>query len=130
VLTQRLGHTPDDRELARHLAVTQDDVRQAHLAFTASSLDAPLSHSDDPGPLAGILGEDDPAVAHATDIEAVRVHLDELPERQQRILMLRSTATSPRARSATASASPRCTYPGRWTGHWPTSAHRSPSRHN
>jgi RNA polymerase sigma-B factor len=89
VLTQRLGHTPDDRELARHLAVTQDDVRQAHLAFTASSLDAPLSHSDDPGPLAGILGEDDPAVAHATDIEAVPVHLDELPERQQRILMLR-----------------------------------------
>jgi RNA polymerase sigma-B factor len=92
MLTQQLGHTPDDRELARHLAVTEDDVRQArqaHLAFAASSLDAPLSHNDDPGLLADVLGEDDPAVAHATDIEAVRAHLDELPERQQRILMLR-----------------------------------------
>ena len=28
-------------------------------------------------------------MAHATDIEAVRTHLDELPEREQRILMLR-----------------------------------------
>ena len=91
-LTQRLGRTPDDRELARRLAVTEDDVRaarQAHLVFTASSLDAPLSHSDDPATLADVLGEDDPAVTHATDIEAVRAHLDELPEREQRILMLR-----------------------------------------
>ena len=91
-LTQQLGRTPDDRELARHLAITEDDVREArraHQAFTAYSLDAPLSHSDDPGLLADILGEDDPAVAHVVDIEAVHTHLDELPEREQRILMLR-----------------------------------------
>jgi RNA polymerase sigma-B factor len=54
-LTQQLGRTPDDRELARHLSVP----------------------------------EDDPAIAHATDIQAVRADLDELPEREQRILMLR-----------------------------------------
>jgi DNA-directed RNA polymerase specialized sigma24 family protein len=30
-----------------------------------------------------------PAVTHATDIEAVHTHLGELPEREQRILMLR-----------------------------------------
>jgi predicted DNA-binding protein (UPF0251 family) len=68
------------------------NTRRAKLlrqAFTACSLDASLSYGDDPGPLADVLGEDDPAVAHATDIEAVRAHLDELPERDQRILMLR-----------------------------------------
>ena len=52
MLTQQLGRTPGDRELARHLSVTVDDLRQArqaHQAFAASSLDAPLSGSDDPG---------------------------------------------------------------------------------
>ena len=91
-LVQQFGRTPENGELARHLGVPEDDVRharQAHLAFTTHSLDAPLSHGDDPAALADILGEDDPAVAHATDIEAVRTHLDELPEREQRILMLR-----------------------------------------
>jgi len=34
-----------------------------------------------------------------------------------------------RGRSATASASPRCTSPACWNGHWPTCAYRSPSRH-
>jgi RNA polymerase sigma-B factor len=91
-MIQQLGRVPDDRELARHLSVTEDDTRharQAHKAFTASSLDAPLSGSDDPGLLADVLGEDDPDLAHATDIEAVRAHLDELPEREQRILVWR-----------------------------------------
>ena len=92
MLTQQLGRTPEDRELARHLSVAEDDVRQArqaHQAFTTHSLDAPLSSSDDPGLLADILGDDDPDLAHVTDIEAVRVHLDELPEREQRILVWR-----------------------------------------
>jgi len=64
-------------------------ARQAHLAFTAHSLDAPLSHDDDPAVLADVLGQDDPDLSHATDIEAVRAHLDELPEREQRILTWR-----------------------------------------
>jgi len=36
-----------------------------------------------------MLGEDDQAVEHAIDMEAVRTHLDDLPEREQRILNLR-----------------------------------------
>src|SRR5262249_27861838 len=97
-MTQQLGRTPDDRELARHLAVTEDDVRearQAYQAFTASSLDAPLSYSDDPALLVDALGEDDPAAAHAPAIEPVRTPLDELPEREQRILMLRFYGNPP-----------------------------------
>jgi RNA polymerase sigma-B factor len=91
-LTQQLGRIPQDSELARHLGVAEDDVRearQAHLAFTTYSLDAPLSGSDDPAVLGDIIGEDDRAVTHAIDIDAVYAHLDELPEREQRILMLR-----------------------------------------
>ena len=91
-LTQQLGRTPDARELAAHLGAPEDDVlqaRQAHQAFSASSLDAPLSDGADPAALGDLLGEDDPAMAHALDIDAVQTHLDELPEREQRILMLR-----------------------------------------
>jgi RNA polymerase sigma-B factor len=91
-LTQQLGRAPQDGELARHLGVPEDDVRQArqaHLAFTAYSLDAPLSSDADLAVLADVLGQDDAALTHATDIQAVRTHLDDLPEREQRILMLR-----------------------------------------
>ena len=91
-MTQQLGRAPHDGELARALDVTETDVlqaRQAHLVFTTYSLDAPLSDHDDPALLADIMGEDDQAVAHAVDIEAVNTHLGELPEREQRILMLR-----------------------------------------
>jgi Sigma-70 region 3 len=89
-LTQQLGRTPDDAELARHLGVPEDDVleaRQADLAFTTYSLDAPLSGRADRGLLADVLGEDDPAVARAIDMEAVYTHLDELPQREQRVLV-------------------------------------------
>lgn len=92
-LTQQLGRTPDDRELARHLAVSDEDVRQARQAnhaFTAGSIDTPLSRADDdPALLADILGDDDPAIDHAVDMVSVHAHLHELPERQQRVLMLR-----------------------------------------
>ena len=91
-MTQQLGRAPHDHELAWHLGVPADEVRQArqaHLAFTARSLDAPLSTDADPGVLADLLGEDDPGLDHTIEMEAVHVHLGELPEREQRVLMLR-----------------------------------------
>jgi RNA polymerase sigma-B factor len=91
-LTQQLGRIPTDGELARYLGVAEDDVlqaRQARQAFTASSLDAPLSAQDDPGLLLDMLGDDDPAVDHVLDMDAVHVHLDELPQREQRVVVLR-----------------------------------------
>jgi len=91
-LAQEHGRAPADGELAALLAVTEDDIRQARqagLAFAASSLDAPLSDAEDAAPLADLLGADDQAVEHAIDMEAVRTHLDDLPEREQRILNLR-----------------------------------------
>jgi RNA polymerase sigma-B factor len=91
-LAQERGRTPADDELAALLGVTEGDIRQARqagLAFAASSLDAPVSGAEDAAPLAELLGEDDQAVEHAIDMEAVRAHLDDLPEREQRILNLR-----------------------------------------
>jgi RNA polymerase sigma-B factor len=91
-LAQKFGRSPADGELAAALGVTEEDIRearQAGLVFSATSLDAPLSGQDDAGPLADVLGEDDQAVEHAINMEAVHAHLDELPEREQRILALR-----------------------------------------
>ncbi len=91
-LAQQLGRAPDDSELAAALKVTGDDIRearQASLAFSASSLDAPLPGQQDATLLADVLGQDDQAVEHAIDMDAVQAHLDELPEREQRALVLR-----------------------------------------
>jgi RNA polymerase sigma-B factor len=91
-LAQQLGHAPGDGELAAALKVTEDSIRearQASLAFTASSLDAPLSDREDAALLADVLGEDDHAIDHAIDMDAVQAHLEELPEREQRALFLR-----------------------------------------
>jgi len=91
-MTQQLGRVPSDSELARHIGASEDDVlqaRRAQQAFTSYSLDAPLSADGDADTLADVLGQDDGALTHATDMQAVHAHLGELPERQQRILALR-----------------------------------------
>jgi RNA polymerase sigma-B factor len=91
-LTHQLGRAPAEDELAERLGVTEDDMRearQADLVFSTYSLDAPLSDRDDPALLADMLGDEDPGVAHAIDMQAVHAHWDELPEREQRILVMR-----------------------------------------
>jgi RNA polymerase sigma-B factor len=91
-LTQQLGRAPEEAELAERLGVSMDDMRearQADLVFSTYSLDAPLSDRDDPALLADVLGDDDPDVAHAIEMEAVNTHWEELPEREQRILVMR-----------------------------------------
>ena len=91
-LTQQLSRAPKDRELAQHLGVSDDDLRdaqRAELAFRASSLDAPLSAGPEPGNLADLLGEDDPQLEHTLDMESVWAHWGDLPEREQRLLMMR-----------------------------------------
>jgi RNA polymerase sigma-B factor len=91
-LTHKLGREPAEDELAERLGVSADDMqeaRQADLVFSTYSLDAPLSDREDPALLADVLGDDDPGVAHAIDMESVNAHWDELPEREQRILVMR-----------------------------------------
>jgi RNA polymerase sigma-B factor len=91
-LTQQFGRPPTEDELAERLGVSQDDMRearQADLVFSTYSLDAPMSDRDDPALLADMLGDDDPAMAHTIDMESVNAHWEELPEREQRILVMR-----------------------------------------
>jgi RNA polymerase sigma-B factor len=91
-LTHQLGRTPAEGELAHLLGASDDDMREAReadLVFSTYSLDAPVFDRNDPALLADLLGDDDPGVAHAIDMEAVNAHWDELPEREQRILVMR-----------------------------------------
>jgi RNA polymerase sigma-B factor len=91
-LTQRLSRPPRADELAAHLSVTEDQVREAQaagLAFQAASLDAPLPDGQEGGSLADVIGAEDPGLEHAVDMESVRAHWQELPGREQRLLMMR-----------------------------------------
>jgi RNA polymerase sigma-B factor len=91
-LAQELGHAPTDAELARHLAVTDEELheaRQADMFFHTSSLDAPLTQADGPAKLADLIGEDDPELERAVDMDAVGAHWNELPSRERRILLMR-----------------------------------------
>jgi RNA polymerase sigma-B factor len=91
-LSQRLGHQPKEAELAGHLGRSEQDVRQARVAdlvFSPSSLDAPLGDRPDAGSLADLLGEEDPQMEHALDMQALAAHWGELPRREQRILLMR-----------------------------------------
>jgi RNA polymerase sigma-B factor len=91
-LTHTLGRQPNDDELIERLGCTSADLleaRQADMVFSAYSLDAPLSDRDDPAQLGDVLGDDDPDMEHTIDMEAVSTHWDELPEREQRILVMR-----------------------------------------
>jgi RNA polymerase sigma-B factor len=91
-LTHSLGRQPTDEELTERLGCSAEDLleaRQADLVFSAYSLDAPLSDKDDPAQLGDILGDDDAEMEHTLDMEAVSTHWEELPEREQRILVMR-----------------------------------------
>ncbi|MGH3404957.1 MAG: SigB/SigF/SigG family RNA polymerase sigma factor [Streptosporangiaceae bacterium] len=92
-LTQQLGRIPTDADLASHLHISEDQIREAQLAaqaFQAASLDAPLADSrGQDHSLSDVLGAEDPDLEHTVDMEAVRAHWAELPEREQHLLMLR-----------------------------------------
>jgi RNA polymerase sigma-B factor len=90
-LAQELGRTPADSDLARHLGVSGDDLRQARraeLAFQSSSLDAPLAGQPGMIILADVLGKEDPRLEHMLGMRAVATHWGELPPREQKILLM------------------------------------------
>jgi RNA polymerase sigma-B factor len=90
-LVQQLGTTPPDDEVARLLEVSVQELEAADLAadaFAPASLDAELA-SPDGLTLGDLLGSDDPELERTIDMEAVSVHWEELPRREQRILTMR-----------------------------------------
>jgi RNA polymerase sigma-B factor len=91
-LTQELGRTPADSDLARHLGVSPHDLQNARLAekaFQPSSLEAPQPGQPGHTSLADLLGEEDPHIEHMLGMQALATHWHELPPREQHILLLR-----------------------------------------
>ncbi|MEU3790853.1 RNA polymerase sigma factor SigF [Streptomyces fructofermentans] len=86
------GRRPAVAEIAAHARMTEDEVRagmEALESFTALSLDAELSGSDDGYSLSDALGTADPALDVVVDREAVRPRIEALPERERAILYMR-----------------------------------------
>ncbi len=79
------------RELAASLDVSEDDVLDAIEARHAYSTD-PIDAGDDDDGAASVtsrLGIDDPAFEAIDDRETLRPLLEQLPERERRIILLR-----------------------------------------
>ncbi len=92
-LTRTLNRAPTVRELAESLEVSQDDILdaiEARQAYATSSIDAGSNDEGvDSSPLADRLGEDEPAFEAIEDRESLRPLLEQLPERERQIIMLR-----------------------------------------
>jgi RNA polymerase sigma-B factor len=91
-LTQDLGRVPSESDLAGHLGVSAEDLRdarRAEMAFQPFSLDAPLAGRPEMASLADLLGEEDPGMERMLGMRAVATHWGELSTREQRILAMR-----------------------------------------
>jgi RNA polymerase sigma-B factor len=91
-LSQDLGRTPAEPDLARYLDVSKADLREAQLAemaYSPSSLDSPAGGDSDARTMADHLGADDPALDRMLGMETVAAHWDELAARERRVLLMR-----------------------------------------
>ncbi len=90
-LSQKLGRSPTVDEIAAHLEVTPEDVLEgiesAH-AYSTLSLDAG-EREDGPVSILMGMGELDPAIEHIEVRESLKPLLEQLPDREKHILMLR-----------------------------------------
>ncbi|MFC8143811.1 RNA polymerase sigma factor SigF [Streptomyces paradoxus] len=90
-LTTSFGRTPTTSEIAARLRITEDEVLsciEAGRSYHATSLEAAQEGDGMPG-LLDRLGYEDPALDGVEHRDLVRHLLVQLPEREQRILLLR-----------------------------------------
>ncbi|WP_263986538.1 RNA polymerase sigma factor SigF [Streptomyces sp. NK15101] len=93
-LSTRLGRMPTVKELAELMSLTEEEVTEARLAsngYNSSSLDAALSGEEEAGDasLADYIGSEDPAMELVEDFHALAPLLEDLDERDRRIIHLR-----------------------------------------
>ncbi|MFH8345306.1 RNA polymerase sigma factor SigF [Streptomyces sp. NPDC018045] len=94
-LAHELNRAPTTAELAQHLDMDQEDVIEGLYAgngYSADSLDAPPEDADAHsagGMLAAYLGSEDPGLEKAENVQALKPLLENLEERDRRILRLR-----------------------------------------
>ncbi|MEV6558693.1 RNA polymerase sigma factor SigF [Nocardia sp. NPDC051756] len=93
-LSQRLGRIPRAREIAAELEVDLVEVTQALIAgnaYQSSSIDAVAGDDIEnaPLPLLESLGAEEPSYHLVEDFLAVRPLIEELPERERQVLIMR-----------------------------------------
>ncbi|MGW0392678.1 SigB/SigF/SigG family RNA polymerase sigma factor [Streptomyces sp. NPDC003042] len=95
-LTVRLDRSPTVADLAAYLHLTDEQVIEGLVAangHTSGSLDAPHGEHDE-GPadghtLADVIGEEEPAMELVEDIQTLAPLLDQLTDRERRMLRMR-----------------------------------------
>ncbi|GAA1801192.1 hypothetical protein GCM10009682_23660 [Luedemannella flava] len=91
-LTQRYVRSPTTAELARHVGCAEDEVIDTLRATDSQSplsLDGKAGEGRDAPVLSDLVGETDRGFDHVEDVEVLGPALAKLPERQQRVVMLR-----------------------------------------
>jgi RNA polymerase sigma-B factor len=91
-LTQELGRTPTTADLAEHLGLSEEEIVEGlncAAAYQTRSLESPASSDGTTAELGQLIGKTDDRLESVPDRYALRKHLKELPEREQRILHLR-----------------------------------------
>lgn len=91
-LSQRLGRAPNATELAEELGMDRGEVIEGLIAgsgYNTLSIDGGGSGSEEAPAIADTLGADDTDLDRIEDREALRPLLNALPEREQKVLLLR-----------------------------------------
>jgi len=91
-LSQRLGRAPTPSELAQHLRLDVDEVREGLLAgnaYQALSVDKPVHDDAETLSLADTIGSEDNDLVMVENHEALQPLLAELPKRERAILVMR-----------------------------------------
>ncbi|MFC9238600.1 sigma-70 family RNA polymerase sigma factor [Streptomyces decoyicus] len=89
-------HEPTFADLARHLDLPEDEVVDGLVAcngYDSDSMDRPIATGSctdrQSGLVADLVGDDDPALALAEDIQALRPLLAHLEDRERTLIQLR-----------------------------------------
>ncbi|MFJ3106710.1 RNA polymerase sigma factor SigF [Streptomyces sp. NPDC086835] len=93
-LSQKLDHAPTTAELAEHLGMDEEEIIEGVVAsngYTAGSIDMPMDDASDHGavPLSDRLGAPDAELEIAENVQALKPLIQELDERDRRILQMR-----------------------------------------
>ncbi|MFF3768594.1 RNA polymerase sigma factor SigF [Streptomyces sp. NPDC001922] len=93
-LSQRMNRAPTTTEIAEHLGLSEEEVVEGLVAsngYTAGSLDVPVDESTESGSatFAERIGELDPALEGVENLQALKPLVEQLGERDRRILQMR-----------------------------------------
>ncbi|MCW2513037.1 MAG: polymerase, sigma 37 subunit, RpsB/SigB [Mycobacterium sp.] len=91
-LSQKLGRSPTPTEVAEMLGVERSEVVEAMIAgegYRTRSIDFTATSDDEKPTIADRMGDLDPGIRFIEDREALRAQMATLPERLQRLIVMR-----------------------------------------